>query len=433
MKSINLLIKDYIMKKLLFFSLLIRLAQGAEIPLSGPRMPIEQERVSHLEEQDAHALEQPLQSQETYYIPTTSLDDYHAPHECPTGMIDTKTGLPCSFCLVFTDTSHCALPTGQQSSITFPSLQVLQQHAERPSNLWFEQDDAILTSTKAWQFLSQCRQEGEKFHCPFSSCKKILFEQLMLMHLLKHTNERPFICPVDGCRKSCMTLAKLSEHRQKSHSLTSPQKRTSRLTQKRNTLHASSMKQKNSQDAPVQKVYTCLVPGCAATFTRSSSFSSHRRTHSSERPFACRVCNVSFKQSGHLTQHLKSRMHMQKQKDVDAGIIQPNPTLQSPKTLFFCEECPKSYKYKCDLKRHVAQKHASALFKDEVSKRAFHDTACDLPCDTASSDQASQEIEDDTLLFDEPSSAKRVHIDQESDTIPALFLPAYDETYATDF
>jgi hypothetical protein len=56
------------------------------------------------------------------------------------------------------------------------------------------------------------------------------------------------------------------------------------------------------------KRHLCDVEGCGATFTRSGSLTTHKRTHTKEKPYQCDVagCGATFAKSGNLTDHART-------------------------------------------------------------------------------------------------------------------------------
>jgi len=64
-----------------------------------------------------------------------------------------------------------------------------------------------------------------------------------------------------------------------------------------------------------ERPFACEVEGCGYSATQSQHLAAHARTHTGERPFACKVegCGYSTTTRSHLARHTRS-MHTGKRK-----------------------------------------------------------------------------------------------------------------------
>ncbi|XP_049598410.1 early growth response protein 1-A [Syngnathus scovelli] len=58
--------------------------------------------------------------------------------------------------------------------------------------------------------------------------------------------------------------------------------------------------------SPQERPYMCPANGCERRFSRSDELTRHVRVHTGQKPFQCRICMRSFSRSDHLTTHIRT-------------------------------------------------------------------------------------------------------------------------------
>lgn len=66
-----------------------------------------------------------------------------------------------------------------------------------------------------------------------------------------------------------------------------------------------------------ERKFCCTFDGCSFAFKTKGSMQRHMRRHTGERPFKCDLCGRTFRESGALTRHLKSRYICVHKSDAD--------------------------------------------------------------------------------------------------------------------
>lgn len=92
------------------------------------------------------------------------------------------------------------------------------------------------------------RHTGEKPHkCTYEGCNKAYSRlENLKTHLRSHTGERPYVCEVEGCNKAFSNASDRAKHQNRTHSSVKP--------------------------------YVCKVPGCPKRYTDPSSLRKHTKT-----------------------------------------------------------------------------------------------------------------------------------------------------------
>lgn len=128
-------------------------------------------------------------------------------------------------------------------------------------------NDHVQTNKKAFV----CRwiecSRGEK---PFKA------QYMLVVHMRRHTGEKPHKCTFEGCCKAYSRLENLKTHL-RSHT--------------------------------GEKPYTCEYPGCSKAFSNASDRAKHQnRTHSNEKPYICKApgCTKRYTDPSSLRKHVKT-------------------------------------------------------------------------------------------------------------------------------
>ncbi|XP_078287498.1 zinc finger protein GLI1-like [Rhinoraja longicauda] len=145
--------------------------------------------------------------------------------------------------------------------------------------------------------------EKKEFVCHWQECSReqrpFKAQYMLVVHMRRHTGEKPHKCTFEGCNKAYSRLENLKTHL-RSHT--------------------------------GEKPYVCEHEGCNKAFSNASDRAKHQnRTHSNEKPYVCKIpcCTKRYTDPSSLRKHVKTvhgpEAHVTKRQRGDLGTRPPQP------------------------------------------------------------------------------------------------------------
>nr|XP_015199596.1 PREDICTED: zinc finger protein GLI1 isoform X2 [Lepisosteus oculatus] len=147
--------------------------------------------------------------------------------------------------------------------------------------------------------------EKKEFVCHWQDCSReqrpFKAQYMLVVHMRRHTGEKPHKCTFEGCNKAYSRLENLKTHL-RSHT--------------------------------GEKPYVCEHEGCNKAFSNASDRAKHQnRTHSNEKPYVCKIpgCTKRYTDPSSLRKHVKTvhgpEAHITKKHRGDTGPRPPGASL----------------------------------------------------------------------------------------------------------
>nr|XP_029542633.1 LOW QUALITY PROTEIN: zinc finger protein GLI1-like [Oncorhynchus nerka] len=147
--------------------------------------------------------------------------------------------------------------------------------------------------------------EKKEFVCHWQECSReqrpFKAQYMLVVHMRRHTGEKPHKCTFEGCNKAYSRLENLKTHL-RSHT--------------------------------GEKPYVCEHEGCNKAFSNASDRAKHQnRTHSNEKPYVCKIpgCTKRYTDPSSLRKHVKTvhgpEAHITKKHRGDTGPRPPGSSL----------------------------------------------------------------------------------------------------------
>nr|ALS19768.1 gli [Novocrania anomala] len=147
---------------------------------------------------------------------------------------------------------------------------------------WVDCDNEYETQDELVRHINQDHIQANKkaFVCRWNECsreeKPFKAQYMLVVHMRRHTGEKPHKCTFEGCQKAYSRLENLKTHL-RSHT--------------------------------GEKPYMCEFPGCSKAFSNASDRAKHQnRTHSNAKPYVCKAigCTKRYTDPSSLRKHVKT-------------------------------------------------------------------------------------------------------------------------------
>jgi uncharacterized Zn-finger protein len=145
---------------------------------------------------------------------------------------------------------------------------------------------------------------GERPHVCETCDKRFSSTSGLYAHRKTHTEERPFSCSADGCTRTFVTHARLTDHRQRAHSGEKPY---ACGTCARTFSTSGDLRGHEATHAKEKRQWPCSFAGCDQVLGSRTNLGRHfRRVHTNEM-IVCQVegCGKRYATAGGLKQHEK--------------------------------------------------------------------------------------------------------------------------------
>ncbi|KAK7111086.1 hypothetical protein V1264_014861 [Littorina saxatilis] len=178
------------------------------------------------------------------------------------------------------------------------------------------------------------------------TCNRVFSQKGNLkVHLLTHTDQRPWPCDFENCNKAFRTKESLRRHKL-SHMGIKPFECTECKKKFCSYLSLQEHLSLHNNARP----YACGE--CHRTFRQVSCLRRHMLTHTSDMPHSCPHCTRKFSQAIYLRSHMK---------------------IHTGERPFQCDQCSKSFAHASDLTRHKIIHSDSKPYSCSVCSMRFND------------------------------------------------------------